>query len=87
MFGRRTLTVDVEEDTIFVRPPISITDLANEDPEIRGTVRLSLPVERAVTSIRVELNSLCDAYGTLHPCPKTRAPYLTVCYRWEWLAV
>ncbi|KAL8276760.1 hypothetical protein RQP46_010816 [Phenoliferia psychrophenolica] len=65
MFGsflsQPTVSVTVEQEMVFVRP--NTFGIASEDPEIRGTVLLSLPSKRAIKSIRVELTGLCDAYG------------------------
>ncbi|KAM0745994.1 hypothetical protein T439DRAFT_330189 [Meredithblackwellia eburnea MCA 4105] len=62
ILAKPTVQVTVEQDTIFVRPTAD-PSFPSEDPEIRGTVLVTMPTRRAVKSINVVFEGLCDAYG------------------------
>ena len=50
LLSRPSVSVTVEQEMIFVRPPDRESGIASDDPELRGTVLLSLPAPRAVRS-------------------------------------
>lgn len=61
LLSRPTVSITLSEDQIFVHP--SCYDTPTRDPLISGTILLSLPTRKAVKSIRVVLEGLCDAWG------------------------
>lgn len=61
-FAILTVTVTVEQDMIFVNPTTDNT-FPSDDPEVRGTVLLTLPSKRPIKAIRVVLEGICDANG------------------------
>lgn len=67
VLAQSRLAVKLDQDTIFVHPPVKTDDapLDAEDPLVRGVVVLSLPRRRQVRSIHVELEGICDAQGSL----------------------
>lgn len=62
LLAKPTAKVTVEQELLFIHPPTD-QEAPSEDPEIRGTVLISLPARRAVANVRVVLEGLCDAFG------------------------
>lgn len=61
----------LDDDTVFVHPSSGTDGDEPEDALVRGRVVLSLPKRRALHSIRVHLEGICDAQGILK--------YLLIC--------
>lgn len=59
LFNRPRVSVTLGEDMAFIHPNI-IEDLPSRDPLVTGTVLVSLPSPKAVSTITVELVGLTD---------------------------
>lgn len=65
LLAKPQVKVTVDQEVVFVHPSVVAADEPTEDTLVRGCVLLSLPARKAVRAVRVALNGICDAYGTV----------------------
>lgn len=75
LLAKPAVKVTIEQEMVFVHPSAD-QSTPSEDPEIRGTVLISLPAKRAISNVRVVLEGACDVLGSSH-FPSTRVINLT----------